>query len=54
MGALLGFPLTVLLLVLCFRHIREKTGPDLRDARAWLGFLVIGLANGGVVWLLLS
>jgi hypothetical protein len=56
LGAILGLPLLVTLLVLCFLHAFSKTDLSfrgLREARVWLGFLVLGLANAGVVWLLL-
>ena len=54
LGTILGLPLAATLVVLSFRHVTAQTGLNLREARQWLGFLVIGLANAGVVWLLLS
>jgi hypothetical protein len=54
LGALLGLPLVGTLLVLCFRHLSAKTGLNLREGHQWLGFLVLGLTNAGVIWLLLS
>jgi hypothetical protein len=38
--------------MLCFGLMTAKTGPNLSQVRHWLGFAVLGLANAGVVWLL--
>jgi hypothetical protein len=54
LGAILGLPLAAAPVVLCFRQVTAQAGLNLREARQWLGFLVIGLANAGVAWLLLS
>jgi hypothetical protein len=52
LGALLGPVLLVTLFMLCFGPMTLKTGPNLWQARHWLGYVVLGVANAGVVWLL--
>jgi hypothetical protein len=53
LGALLGLPLVVTVLLLYVVHV-SWTGVSVRGGREWLGFLVLALANAGVVWLLLG
>jgi hypothetical protein len=53
LGAFVGFAVTVIPGVVCFRHGFAEVGLNLRIAWQRLGFLVIGLANATVVWLLL-
>ena len=54
MGALLAPPAVVVLVHFCFQRALIGARSSLSDARLWLGFLVIGLTNAGVVWLLLK
>jgi hypothetical protein len=54
LGVFLGPALVVPLVILCYGNVSVKTGLNLSQARHWLGYVVLGVANAGVVWLLLN